>query len=521
MLSMSKLRDNSKGMLWTLLFFFIASMAVGGLVGGANIISTIQSFFGKIDTRLYVGKVGDTPIPISYYLSERQIQLNRFRQQGRAIDSRAIQSAGDFAWNNIVDRSIKDEKIKDFNLEVQDDEVYNFLLLSPPPAFQDNLKTLGLFSDEEGDFDLDAYQNSVRNGLLPDTTQNLLLVWENYLKTYLADRKLQNVYNNTISVSDLEVKRDYIHSNINCSIDILNIKSSGIPDSLIAVSQEEIEAEYNDNKEEKYSIDESVTLQYVLWENIDPTGVDSLDIIDMQDSLLQISIDFSAEAQITSFQEAIEIYEITEIDTVNVTESFSNNSGLPYQMGAIRQAVRFAFDNSINETSDYFQTDNGLAVFNIVKKNNTSYTSFEEVSNSIERNIKRSKKNEYAFDLLSNTDINQDWEQLAADNELLELIENTSSTIGGSFNTIGKNNTLIGLLPNMEVGSASNVIKSSSNVFVFKLNSKDDFNESLYEEIKDSLKLNLIASGKNQLFNQWLKNKKEEIEIQDLRSKIF
>ena len=521
MLSMSKLRDNSKGMLWTLLFFFIASMAVGGLVGGANIISTIQSFFGKIDTRLYVGKVGDTPIPISYYLSERQIQLNRFRQQGRAIDSRAIQSAGDFAWNNIVDRSIKDEKIKDFNLEVQDDEVYNFLLLSPPPAFQDNLKTLGLFSDEEGDFDLDAYQNSVRNGLLPDTTQNLLLVWENYLKTYLADRKLQNVYNNTISVSDLEVKRDYIHSNINCSIDILNIKSSGIPDSLIAVSQEEIEAEYNDNKEEKYSIDESVTLQYVLWENIDPTGVDSLDIIDMQDSLLQISIDFSAEAQITSFQEAIEIYEITEIDTVNVTESFSNNSGLPYQMGAIRQAVRFAFDNSINETSDYFQTDNGLAVFNIVKKNNTSYTSFEEVSNSIERNIKRSKKNEYAFDLLSNTDINQDWEQLAADNELLELIENTSSTIGGSFNTIGKNNTLIGLLPNMKVGSASNVIKSSSNVFVFKLNSKDDFNESLYEEIKDSLKLNLIASGKNQLFNQWLKNKKEEIEIQDLRSKIF
>ena len=521
MLSMSKLRDNSKGMLWTLLFFFIASMAVGGLVGGANIISTIQSFFGKIDTRLYVGKVGDTPIPISYYLSERQIQLNRFRQQGRTIDSRAIQSAGDFAWNNIVDRAIKDEKIRDFNLEVQDDEIYNFLLLSPPPAFQDNLKTLGLFSDEEGNFDLDSYQNSIRNGLLPDTTQNLLLVWENYLKTYLADRKLQNIYNNTISVSDLEVKRDFMHSNINCSIDILNIKSNSIPDSLIAVSKEEIEDEYNENKEEKYSIDESITLQYVLWENIDPTGIDSLDIIDMQDSLLQLSIDFSAEAQITSFQEAIETYEITKIDTVNVTESFSNNSGLPYQMGAIRQAVRFAFDNSINETSDYFQTDNGLAVFNIVKKNNASYTSFDEVSNSIERSIKRSKKNEYAFDLLSKTDINQDWKKLAADNEFLELIENTSSTIGGSFNTIGKNNTLIGLLPNMEVGSASSVIKSSSNVFVFKLNSKDDFNESLYEEIKDSLKLNLIASGKNQLFNQWLKNKKEEIEIQDLRSKIF
>ena len=92
-----------------------------------------------------------------------------------------------------------------------------------------------------------SYQNSIRNGLLPDTTQNLLLVWENYLKTYLADRKLQNIYNNTISVSDLEVKREFMHSNINCSIDILNIKSNSIPDSLIAVSKEEIENEYNEN----------------------------------------------------------------------------------------------------------------------------------------------------------------------------------------------------------------------------------------------------------------------------------
>ena len=140
MLSMSKLRDNSKGMMWVLLFFFVASMTVGGLVGGANILSTIQGFFGKIDTSLYVGKVGNEPISTSYYLNERQIQLNRFRQQGRSLDSRAQQTAGDFAWNTIVDRTIKDKKIKELNLEVQDDEVYNFLLLSPPTAFQDNLK---------------------------------------------------------------------------------------------------------------------------------------------------------------------------------------------------------------------------------------------------------------------------------------------------------------------------------------------------------------------------------------------
>ena len=69
MLSMSKLRERQKGLLWTLLFFFIASMTVGGLVGGANIIDVIRSSFGGGNTSLHVGRVGDENISISYYLS--------------------------------------------------------------------------------------------------------------------------------------------------------------------------------------------------------------------------------------------------------------------------------------------------------------------------------------------------------------------------------------------------------------------------------------------------------------------
>ena len=69
---MTKLRDNSKVMMGILLFFFVASMTVGGLVGGANILTTIQGIFGKVNTTLYVGKVGNEEVPISYYINERQ-----------------------------------------------------------------------------------------------------------------------------------------------------------------------------------------------------------------------------------------------------------------------------------------------------------------------------------------------------------------------------------------------------------------------------------------------------------------
>ena len=59
MFSMTKLRERSHILLWILLFFFVASMAVGGLVGGANIMDLI---FGGRNIQLHVGSVGDKNI---------------------------------------------------------------------------------------------------------------------------------------------------------------------------------------------------------------------------------------------------------------------------------------------------------------------------------------------------------------------------------------------------------------------------------------------------------------------------
>lgn len=522
MLSMSKLRDNSKWMLWTLLFFFVASMAVGGLVGGANILGTIQSFFGKIDTGLYVGKIGNESIPISYFLNERQIQLNRFRQQGRNIDSRTEQNASDFAWNNIIERKIKDQKIEELNLMVQSDEIYNFLLLSPPVAFQNNLKELGLFKNEEGDFDLDSYQYSVSNVGIPDTAKSLLLIWENYLKTFLADRKLQSFFNNLNSTSDYEIKNNYKLNNLNCSIDILSIKTNDISDSLLIVSDDEVLEKYNLDKEEKYNNSESITVQYILWENLNSSDLDSIQVIDMQDSLLQLSIDFSSDAQSSSFEDTINEYNITKIDTIKITENFRNNSGIPFQMGAVRQAVRFAFDNNTGDTSDSFQTDNGLAVFNIINSNKSFYTQLDEVEGSIKRSLKREKKQDYSYNLLNSIDYKTDsWKTIADNNNLITYSDNITSTIGGSFQTIGKNNSLISHLKSMKINDFTEIIKSSSNVFVVRLLTKDDFNESEFNEILDSLRTESTIRNRNKVYNQWLNSEKEKLEIIDLRSKIF
>ena len=85
------------------------------------------------------------------------------------------------------------EKIEELNLTVYPDEVFDFLLNSPPPAFQSNITDAGYFLDDEGKFDLFEYQDAVRAGNLPDELRDLGLLWENYLKDWLADRKLRSI----------------------------------------------------------------------------------------------------------------------------------------------------------------------------------------------------------------------------------------------------------------------------------------------------------------------------------------
>ena len=105
---MIKLRERSHVLLWVLLFFFILGMTVSGLVGGANIMGLI---FGGRNIQLNMGRVGDTNITHRQFLNAREIQLNRMRRQGQEIDNRAYKNAGDFAWNSIIERELKDGKI--------------------------------------------------------------------------------------------------------------------------------------------------------------------------------------------------------------------------------------------------------------------------------------------------------------------------------------------------------------------------------------------------------------------------
>ena len=519
MFNMTQLRERSHVVLWLLLFFFILSMAVGGLVGGANIMDLV--FSGK-NIRLNAGKIDGKNITHSRFLQQRENQLNRMRRQGQAIDNRAYQNAGDFAWNAIIERELKDKKIKLLGLEVSLDEIYDFLLITPPPAFQTALTDAGFFLNDDGKFDSDSYVQAVENGNIPVELNPLLVSWENYLRTWLADRKLQTLYNNLGSVNDEDVRREFIKKNVNCTLDYLYFTLSGIPDSIIEVNDTQISEKYNVDKEDSYTVNERRTLEYVVFQIPKPvTSDDSLMVSAIEDSVMQLTLDFSADAEDYSFAEALARHEITYVDTIDVHETFEANSGIPFQMGVLRPAVRFAFDSSIGSLSDPITANNGIAVFHLLGEKESGYKPLADVKESIRRSLLRDNKKDFASNKLKSISGSDSWEALANSDSLLQFSSGETSTLGGSFTGIGKSNQLTGTLLAMDVGDASGVLETFNAVLLLRMTSRDEFNDSLYQENYTSIRDQLLNTERTRGFTSWLTEAKKAIDQKDYRSEVY
>ena len=515
---MTSLREKSQIILWLLLFFFIASMTVGGLVGGANIIDVL---LGRKNTNLYVGKIDGKSITRQEFEYERQIQLNRITQQGGTINDQSLINAGNQAWNTIIESYIKDMKVEELGLTVYSDEVYDFLLQSPPPVFQTNLTDAGFFVDEDGKFNITAYQNAVMSGNIPTEIENLLLLWENYLKSWLADRKLRNMYNSLASVTEKEVMDDYYKKNINVTLNYIHINPNNLPDSLMSVFDEEIEKEYNNSKDDKYKIEETVDIDYTFFPFPD-IDEDSLAYSIEKDSLMNQAYLLSDESKYSSFNEANSVYSKTPEDTLQVNQLLGGNSGIPFSLGNSRKVIRFAFDNKIDAVSDPIEMKNGICVFRILSKNNSSYKTLDEVQESIKRTLLRDLKKEKAKNLITEATSNSsDWKTLANNSDYLDYLSEETATISGSFTTIGKSSKLEGALIALEIGENSNLIETSSSYLFLEIVAKTEIDENDFLENSENIKTQLLSTKRSRGYFQWLNSRKDEVEIDDWRHLIY
>jgi len=511
---MTTLRERSHMILWTLLFFFVASLVLGGLMSGSNILGVL---FGSKDLQNYVGTIDGERVTIREYEYQRSIELNRIARRAGdkyTLTENDIINAGNSAWRTLIDDYIKKEKIESLGLVTHGDEVREFLLLSPPDEFKKNLLDAGLFKGEDGKFDLSAYQDAIKNNALPYEMKDLNVLWETYIKDWLSDRKLRDLYSRVKTTPDYEIMDQYLKDSTDVTIDYLYINLNTIPDSLISVSDESLLDNYNKNRDEKYKVDENVIVNYILFATEAAPG-DTVDYEFEKNELYNDAFQFSVEANdYTSFSEAIKIYEKDIEDTLTLTQNLSNNQSV------IREVIRFAFDNNIKDVSEPVEMEDGIAVFHIIDKNEDSYENFDSVKDQIKKDIIADlKKDRAKAILLESLNNHSDWNQLAEENDLISIQTTQTGKISKSFTDIGSSSELVGVLTVLDENQTSNIIETRNNILICKILNKSEFDNDNYQEAYEGIKTALQLSNVD-YFN-WLNARRNEIEVEDWRHLIY
>jgi len=520
---MTKIREKSKIFLWVCLFGFVLSLVGvmgsggGGFLGGASLTSLFST---SLNSSLYVGQVGEKKITRSFFAREVSKQRNTSQFQINATESYYIGRA----WEAIISNTIINNKVEQLNLLTYNKELKNYLINTPPNNLQSFLLDNQLFVANDSTFNIDSYQNALKNNIkwVPDSLMNIFANYESQLKSNdLPRSKLQSLYNKLYNVSNNEIKNEYINSKINCNIDVIEFDYNKISDEKITVTDEEIQIFYDNNKNELYTIPESIVVDYVLFKNIEDED-DSLEIILNEDLRIK-AIDFSLDAQEESmgFETALATYELEIKDTLNITEEFNNNSGLPLSMGYSRNIIRYVFDNPIGSISDRISTNEGSIVIRILDKSDSKYKNLSDVSDDIKKELAESKKSDLAHNMLEEIINNKnEWEKFSDSDDFIKYSKNEESTIGGSFKTPGKNYKIMGALSVLKSGETSKIIGSNNKLYIIHLNSLDEFSLDDYQDSFSTIKDRLNKSSNN-IFYNWIQYESNNIEKIDIRSKAI
>ena len=524
-MNMTSIRENSKVFLWVCLIGFVLSLVGvmgsssggGGFLGGASLTSL---FSDNVNPAAFVGKVADRKISRNEFYTELNLQRQNQQTVFNATDSYYIGRA----WESIINNTIIDNKIVDLNLRTNPNELKSFLRNNPPEALKNHLITNNLFilDSDSTAFDILSYQNALDNNVqwVPEGLKGGLNNYQaSLMNRSLPRAKLNYIYSLLVSVSDKKIKSESIKTNTDVNIDVLTIDYAMLEDSECTIDDLEINEYYTKNLKDKYTNNESILVDYVLFKNITNEN-DSLEIVLNEElKIKRQNFEQDSDPELMGFDEAVLDYELDISDSISITQDFTGNSGIPLSLGYNRSIVRFAFDQNNGDVTGVL-TKEGYAYFRIIEKQELTTKALSEVREEISKVLLLEKKKEMAI-LKINESMNKrdSWEDLAKENEFITIDNNQEDKMNANFKSIGKNSKLSGCLSVMKEDDITTIIDSNNKLFLVHLNSLKEFSiDNLNDEYK-TIRDRIINTRSNSIFSNWLQYMSKNIDILDVRMK--
>ena len=261
---MTSMREKMHVVLWALLAMFILSMTIGGLVGGANVLDILA---GNVDPRTTIAQINGEDISPDYFNQLVSQQLEQARSNGQKLNDFQIRRARDTAWDNMLQDVLVSQEVKRLNISASDEEVMYHLENNPPPFLQQNPSF-----QTDGIFDWDKYRTALAS---PQGDEWLPI--EAFMKnTYVPNFKLQKLLDESIIITERNIKDEFIKRNVNYTISGIHITTGKVPVEESEPSDSEIREEYNKSKSD-FKHDELRSVSYVSWKK-EPAKNDSISV---------------------------------------------------------------------------------------------------------------------------------------------------------------------------------------------------------------------------------------------------
>ncbi len=368
---MRQMRENTKWIMLITAAAFVALMvfewgmdASGGAMGMRD-----------------VGQVGGTSVSVERWQATYRNVYDQVQQtQDAPISSQQNREIEDMAWDEIVDQILIEQELNRRGIRVTDQEIREAARFSPPPALRND----PAFQGEDGQFDLNRYHQFLSSA---STDPQFLLQLEQYYREVIPQSKLMRQLTAGIYVSDKQLWREWKAENEQVRARLLALNPrERIDDAEVEVSDAEVEAYYEENREE-FAIPARAEVRYVTLTRA-PTATDTAMARDRVEDLrtrLAEGEDFEEVAREESADQA-------------TAEAGGNLGTLTRGEGAVPGAVEAAvFSLPVGEVSDPVESGQGFHLIEVLSRDDDTAE-----ARHIVVPIQRSDDSE--FELLSRAD---------------------------------------------------------------------------------------------------------------------
>lgn len=180
-------------------------------------------------------------------------------------DESALFSIRNQVWTTFINELVLEDQLETLGIQCSSDELFNMVQGN---NIHPQVAALGVFKNEiTGEFDRVRVIQFLKN---METDPRAQAAWLEFEKSIISDRiytKYQNLIIKGQYITRKQVETDYLNSSRKYNASYVSRRFSNVPDSLVSVTESDVQAYYNDNKND-FNQDASVDLAYIAFDII-------------------------------------------------------------------------------------------------------------------------------------------------------------------------------------------------------------------------------------------------------------